>query len=60
MAQTINESFVFINASCNYKNKAFVYIIRSFIYRLALIKSNLAIKGKEVCNKKLVTYLLTD
>lgn len=42
-------SFVFINETCNYKNKAFNFINVTWVYRLSLVKHNFAIGEAEVC-----------
>ena len=51
--QTLIASFDYINAS-------FIFIIKACNYRFLLDKSNFSIRRKELCNRKIITYLLID
>ena len=56
----INASFIYIIRTCNYINETFVFIIKACNYRFLLDKSNFCIRRKELCNRKIITYLLID
>ena len=58
--QSINESCVYKNKTCNYINGSFIYIIKACIYSFLFDQNNFRIKGKEVCHKELITFLLID
>ncbi|WP_288361232.1 hypothetical protein, partial [uncultured Bacteroides sp.] len=44
--------------ACNYINETSVFIIKACIYSFLFDKNNFRIKGKEVCHKELITFLL--
>ena len=58
--QSIIASCVYKNKSFDYKNASFIYIIKACNYRFLLDKSNFSIRRKELCNRKIITYLLID
>ena len=60
LSLTINASFICIIRTCNYINETCVFIIKACNYRFLLDKSNFSIRRKELCNRKIITYLLID
>ena len=58
--QSIIASCVYKNKSFDYINASFIYIIKACIYSFLFDQNNFRIKGKEVCHKELITFLLID